>query len=712
MVHELHADGAGKIIEVNDRFCEITGYTRDELLQLSVTDLDTPELQAQIPETMRQLADKKHAIFENEYRTPDGRRVLIEVSVRIFDLQGKPVGLSTVRNITERKRAEKALRESEERHRILLNEFPDPIFSFYPDGTYRHVNRAFAEGVGKSADQIIGKKIWDVFPKDEADKRFSALITVFYTGVGKEIEVRVPDPDGDRYYVTTIVPVKDESGSVVSAICSSKDITDRKRAEDALRESQKMYLLLAEHMTDIVFLMDMDIKTTYQSPSSEKLRGYTSKEITDLPLEKNLTPESLKLALEVFFVEIPRIEADPGYNPITKLELEYYRKDGTTFWSESKFSIIRDGSGKPVSILGEGRDITERTQAEEALRQLSDRLSLATRAGCGVGIWDYDIVNNTLTWDDRMFALYGITREQFGGAYEAWQAGLHPEDKQRGDDEIQMALRGEKEFDTEFRVLWPDGSIHNIRAFAIVQRDAGGKPLRMIGTNWDITKRKRAEDALYQANKKLTLLSSITRHDINNQLTVLRGYLTILERRQPDPTLIDYFQKVSTAAERISSMIQFTNEYEKIGVHAPAWQNCRTLVETAAKHVPLGKLMVKNDLPADMTVFADQLINKVFYNLMDNAARYGGKIKTIWFSALESGDEYLIVCEDDGEGIVAGEKEKIFERGFGKNTGFGLALSREILDITGITITETGEPGKGARFEMVVPKGAYRFKPL
>ena len=119
--------------------------------------------------------------------------------------------------------------------------------------------------------------------------------------------------------------------------------------------------------------------------------------------------------------------------------------------------------------------------------------------------------------------------------------------------------------------------------------------------------------------------------------------------------------------------------------------------------------MLKNDLTAGAEVFADPLIVKVFYNLMDNAVRYGGKITTIRFSVEDAGDEHLIVCEDDGDGVVAEEKEKIFERGFGKNTGLGLALSREILAITGITIKETGEPGKGARFEMTVPKSAWRL---
>ena len=156
-------------------------------------------------------------------------------------------------------------------------------------------------------------------------------------------------------------------------------------------------------------------------------------------------------------------------------------------------------------------------------------------------------------------------------------------------------------------------------------------------------------------------------------------------------------------------MIQFTKEYEQIGVYAPAWQDCRTLVDTAEKEAPLGQVVVNNDLPEGMEVFADSLLVRVCYNLMDNAVRYGGKITTIRFSVEEHDGDHIIVCKDDGVGIPAEEKENIFDLGFGKNTGLGLFLSREILDITGITITETGEPGKGARFEMVVPKGALRM---
>ena len=218
----------------------------------------------------------------------------------------------------------------------------------------------------------------------------------------------------------------------------------------------------------------------------------------------------------------------------------------------------------------------------------------------------------------------------------------------------------------------------------------------------------RFSRSLDEAIRKLNLLSSITRHDINNQLTVLMGYLEILQMGQHGTSSDEYLRKAATAAQRISTMIQFTKTYESIGVKAPVWQDIRSLAGTAAQEVQLGRVMFINDLPAATAVFADPLTAKVFYNLMDNAVRYGGKITTIRLSVEERDGFAAIVCEDDGYGIPGGEKERIFERGYGKNTGLGLFLAREILNITGMTIRETGEPGNGARFEITVPGDSFQ----
>ncbi len=254
-----------------------------------------------------------------------------------------------------------------------------------------------------------------------------------------------------------------------------------------------------------------------------------------------------------------------------------------------------------------------------------------------------------------------------------------------------------------------DGNRIWLRTSKVPLRDPSGIIIGILGTYEDITERKRAEKALFQANKNLNFLSGITRHDITNQLTIMKSHLALLQKKQPDISFSEHFKKINTSAQYILSMIQFTKEYEEIGGNAPVWQNCRTIVETAAMQIPFGQIVVKNDLPLGTEVYADPLIIKVFYNLMDNAVRYGGKITTIRFFSENRNGDFIVFCEDDGIGIPHDEKEKIFERGFGKTTGLGLFLSREILSITGITIWETGKPGKGARFEMTVSIGVYRL---
>ena len=227
----------------------------------------------------------------------------------------------------------------------------------------------------------------------------------------------------------------------------------------------------------------------------------------------------------------------------------------------------------------------------------------------------------------------------------------------------------------------------------------------------DVTERKHAEKALQQANKQLNLLSSITRHDLLNQLMVLKGYLELSHRVIDNPTtLIEYIKKEEKAANTIEHQIKFTKDYQDLGAVAPTWQNVNASIDKVLSQLSIQDVRIETD-PANPQLFADPLFEKVFYNLIDNALRYGGdQMTTIRVSSQESDGKLTLVCEDDGVGIPAQDKTRLFTRGFGKNTGLGLFLSREILAITEITITETGEEGKGARFEMTVPKGMWRMK--
>jgi len=371
-------------------------------------------------------------------------------------------------------------------------------------------------------------------------------------------------------------------------------------------------------------------------------------------------------------------------------------------------AILIDDDGVP-RMLTVMLDISDRKRAEEALQRSEEKFRLLIENS-------HDIIY-TLTADGvftfvspAWTTLLGHEVTQVVG--KSFQQFVHPDDLAGCLVFLQNVMEtGQRHTGVVYRVQHADGSWRWHTTNAVPLRDESGTIIGFEGSASNITESRLAEEALLQANKKLNLLSSITRHDINNQLTVLQGYLEMLKKKQPDTSLNEYFRRVTTAAQRISAMIRFTKEYEEIGVEAPVWQDIRTLVDTAAKDAPHGQVMVKNDLPAGTEVFADPLIVRVFYNLMDNAVRYGRKITTIRFFVQESGDDHIIVCEDDGDGVLAEEKERIFERGFGKNTGLGLTLSRDILAITGIIIREAGEPGKGARFEMLVPNGSSRINP-
>jgi PAS domain S-box-containing protein len=281
-----------------------------------------------------------------------------------------------------------------------------------------------------------------------------------------------------------------------------------------------------------------------------------------------------------------------------------------------------------------------------------------------------------------------------------------------GDRDRLLALVAEKGEVSGYplRLRRRDGAIRLVTTSSHFYRDTDGTVQGMEGIIHDITELRQAEDGLLLANRKLNLLSSITRHDIRNQLMALKTYLQLNEDAIDKPAeLADYFIKEMKIADNIERQITFTRDYEDLGVNAPSWQNVDSVVRSAMAGVHLGILRVTVDT-SGIEVNADALFEKVFYNLFDNALRYGGSgLSAIRISSREGpGGSLVISFEDNGAGIEAGDKAHLFAKGFGKNTGLGLFLSSEILSITGITIAENGIPGQGARFEMTVPKECYR----
>jgi PAS domain S-box-containing protein len=245
---------------------------------------------------------------------------------------------------------------------------------------------------------------------------------------------------------------------------------------------------------------------------------------------------------------------------------------------------------------------------------------------------------------------------------------------------------------TNKAISGPDG---NIREFLVV--------------GMDITQRRQVENALRQVNAKLNLVSSITRHDILNRLQVIYGIVSLLQDGISDATFGGYLKKAEESAIAIRRQIEFTADYKNMGLAKADWQNVHDALVQSRENVDLKGVNLEI-LTQGLEIFADPWLKKVFFNLIDNTLRYAEHVTRIRVSCNESDKGLGLIFEDNGIGIPFEEKEKIFERGYGKSIGYGLFMAREILAITELTIRETGEPGKGARYEILVPKRFYRMK--
>ncbi len=229
---------------------------------------------------------------------------------------------------------------------------------------------------------------------------------------------------------------------------------------------------------------------------------------------------------------------------------------------------------------------------------------------------------------------------------------------------------------SETAIQLRDGTVRHCLIKTVPIEDKGA--LAFLSVITDITERKAAEDALSRVNKKLTILSSITRHDIQNQLTALSAYLELsASSLNSVPEAAEFLRKEREITETIGRQIEFTSIYEDMGTTAPVWLNLSASVRRAVAALPIREVKVEVDRK-DLSVYGDPLCEKVFYNLIDNAIRYGGPgMTSIRISSHETGQGLVIICEDNGIGVTDADKKHLFNQGFGKNTGLGLFLSRE-----------------------------------
>ena len=601
---------------------------------------------------------------------------------------------------------------SEKRYRGIFEHSGVPTIIVEKDSTISLANRTFQELSGYRRQEIVGKKKWMEFvAPEDIDK-----LTKYLTGnIKKNRQATEPYSFGfvdkkkrnhDVVLITGVIPRTQQF------IFSLMEITDGDRFEDSFGYNHQQMSGVIYNIPEATFAIDRRGRVIAWNRAIEELTGGLGADVLGkgsyeyaVPFFKDHRP----MIIDLIFASDTEIE-DQGYTGI-QWTGNTLSAETTVMITNGQAQVIREiaspifnKSGKLAGAIESITDITRLRQQDLALRVSESRYrTILENTASAIAIIDED---ETISYINPEFEkIIGYVRDEIEGKKKLTEF-VAPKDLERLQKyERECRVNPYKgTANHEFQFIRFDGYVRT--GFLTITPIPDTK--KMVVSLMDITNKTREEDALQRANTKLNSFNNITRHEILNHLTVVKGYIELSREGIHDPPfLLTSLDKELAAANAIQNLISFTRDYQNIGIQPPAWYNLSKTIKTAAASVRMGSIKLSVDIDG-VEIYADHVFEKVFFYLIDNAVRFG-KIRKIRFFCKESFEELLVICEDDGIGISPDKKEKIFNRQLFQNAGLDMYLSREIMSITDISIRETGTFGKGARFEIRVPEGAYRF---
>ncbi|MFQ5618108.1 MAG: PAS domain S-box protein, partial [Rhodospirillales bacterium] len=836
-------------VYVNQAWAEIHGYTVDEVLAMeSVIPLIAPDDRPRMDEfrKLRMEGGEAPSHYEYEAIKKDGSRICLENMATVVEWKDEPAIQSTIVDITERKRAEEALRESEARFRAVLDNSPAKIHIKDLDGRYTLINRRSELLFGVTDEEARGKTSRDIFPKKVADAFAGHDQKVIESGQSIEEEEKWVSDDGLRTYLTVKFPIRDADGEIVAVGAIGTDITEHKRAELVIRESWELLrgavnslqegfalfdaddrlilingeyervnpsapemleqglryedvlranvergmiaeaigreeefirerlerhrdprgtilrhftdgkwclireartpdggtavtftdvtelkrteeaLLQAKQQNDMIleaagegiYGLDLQGRTTFINPAAAKMVGWELEDLIGLPqhdIVHHTKPDGSSYPRE----ECPIYAAFKDGKRHHVTDEVFWKKDGTSFPVEYVSTPIRV-EGELIGAVVVFRDITERMQAEEKLRESEEQLRLSL-AAARVGTFCWNIQEDTNFWDDRMHEIWGLEPGTYTStATKDFFANVHPEDAEWVNQTVDRTINDDAEHNIEYRIVRPDQSIAYVHELAAVVRDDRKRPLRLIGVCLDVTGRKRAEEEkaalereVQQAGRTeaIGLLAGGIAHEINTPIQYIRDNLRFLddawgdigtvvkkyrmlaqaardkgvlesEVRKADSAadeadleyLLDEFSKATRqsiegtgrVADIVLAMKEFSHPSMKEKVATDinrAIKSTLTVSRNEWKHVAEVDFDLDETL-APVICLAGE-VNQVFLNLIINAvhaiaAKGGDGKERITISTRKDGDWVEIRVADTGTGIPEDMRDKIF----------------------------------------------------
>ena len=525
----------------------------------------------------------------------------------------------------------------------------------------------------------------------EVRTNFGSIPFILFTGRGREEVVIQAINSGADFYLQK---GGDPGAQFAELSHKVRQAALRKRADDALNVARMAYWEY-DVAADLFNLNDKYYALHRTTPA--RAGGYT---MSSACFAKRFVHCDDAPQIEVQ-INLATQTTDPQYSAIT--ELRIVRDDKTIGWMSMRLHPEKDAQGRTIKIIGSSQDITERKLIEEAISESEIRYRHIFESFEDL-YFQTDMSGLITVLSPSLYRLTGWTPEEL---IKKPSTTLYINPKERTDILAEITKRGSVR-DYELQLLKRDGSQAPVSLAATRIFNSDGTPAGIAGSLRDITDRKTLQDAILHDRQKLNLMNDIARNSTLNTITGILGCVDMSNATSSPEEKMLLLEEIRMLTRTIQHQMEFTKEYQEDGVNLPLWQEINGVINKVVEIFKTSHILFVNP-PMKMEIFAAPLLENVFYILVDNAVRHCGKISPIRFSVEYGKGEAVIICEDDGVGIPVTEKELIFERGAKKKSGISLFLAREILAFTGISIRETGDPGKGARFEMRVPKGMWRI---
>ncbi|MDD5028186.1 MAG: PAS domain S-box protein [Rhodoferax sp.] len=497
----------GKITDVNLATETATGRSRDELVGTDFSNYFTEPAKARAG-YQQVFAQGTVTDYQLAIRHRDGHSTAVLYNASVYRNEAGEVQgvLAAARDISAQQRA--ALVKAQ--LAAIVESSSDAIIGKSLDGTIISWNKGAEMIYGYPAAEIIGQPVTKLAaPALHAE--ISRLLKNVCDGdvVINDVTQRIRKDGTPIHVALTLSPIRDALGHISGVSTIARDITERMRADEMLRQNETRYRTLIQNIQAAVVVHGADTQIVVSNSMAQDILGLSEDQL--------LGKMSIDPAWHFFCEDgkVARLDEYPvnrvlaSHHALRDVVLGVHRPgQENDVWVLVNADPVFGKDGSIIQVIVTFIDITQRKQVEENLKRMNERFSLAARAA-RLGVWDWNLQKNELVWDDRMYELYGVKREDFAGAYEAWRQGIHPDDREASDEISKQAQRGEREYDTEFRVVWPDGSIHCLKAYGQFVRDADGKPLRMTGINFDITQLKLAEEELRTSEQRFRMAQAI-----------------------------------------------------------------------------------------------------------------------------------------------------------------------------------------------------------